>query len=100
MSSELVTAWDCREDAWWHDREAKTAWLSEQDLPVRYMYRAEFYDAPPRVIAFCYAPDSEGRRHYTHAPGDCTPEAHGPQCVAKEEPRTIALAQLPPAELR
>lgn len=98
--STFVTAWDCREDAWWKDREAKTAWLDEQGLPARYMYRAEFYDMPPRAIVFCYAADAEGRRHFTHAPGDCTPEEHGPHCVAREEPRELALTALPPEGLR
>lgn len=98
--SAPAAVWDCREDAWWQDWEAKVAWLRDQELPFRYMYRAEFYDGPPRVTVFCYAPDGNGKRRYVHAPGDCVPEEHGPHCVAREEPREITLTGLPPVTLR
>lgn len=100
MSGALVTAWDCREDEWWNEREAKTEWLRSHALPFQWAYRMEFYDAPPRVKVFCYAPDAQGKRHHVHAPGDCTPEKHGPDCVARDEPRELMLAQLPPVALR
>jgi len=99
LAAEPVAVWDCGQPEWWHDREAKTAWLKAHGLPAL-MYRAEFHDDPPRAVIYCYARNSEGRRHFTHPPGECTPEAHGPQCVAREEPRTVLLSELPPAELR
>lgn len=100
MITGPAAIWDCGEDAWWANREEKAAWLKEQGLPLMMMYRAEFYDSPPRAVIFCYAVDGKGQRHFTHAPGACTPEEHGSHCVAREEPRTVMLSELPPAELR
>lgn len=97
---KLIAVWDCGEPGWWDDRrEARAAWVAAQGLPVTSVYRVEFHDDPPRARFFCYALNAEGRRHFTHAPGDCTPE-HGTHCVAREEPRMLALAALPPAGLR
>jgi len=98
-ASKPAVVWDCGEEQWWVNREAKTAWLKANELPISAMYRAEFYDDPPRAVIFCYSRNADGSRHFTHAPGECTPEEHGPQCVAREEPRQVALAALPPAEL-
>jgi hypothetical protein len=94
-----VAVWDCKEKQWWASREAKVEWLAAQGLPVSKMYRAEFHDEPPRVMIFCYSRNEDGSRHFTHPPGECTPEQHGPQCVAREAPRQVALMALPPAGL-
>jgi hypothetical protein len=100
MSTEApVAVWDCREDRWWDQHEARTGWLDEQGLLGRMIYRIEFrlIDAPVARI-FCYALNAEGKRHWLpcHVPG---PHDHSLCDVARLEPVNVLIDGLPPEEL-
>jgi len=97
-----VTAWDVREPGWLKRREEKTLWLREQDLPVNQLYRIEFFlTGVPRAQIFCYALNSEGRKHWNqeHMAAGGDPHDHDACDVAREPPRVIPLSELPPRDL-
>lgn len=101
LAVEPLAVWDVHDFGWWRNWKLKSAWLKEHGLPGNSMYRAEFYliDGPCARI-FCYALNSDGRKHFApgHKPGE--PHDHDACRIAEEEPRMVPLSSLPPAELR
>jgi hypothetical protein len=99
-----VGFWDVRQSDWFANermREARTRWLSENDLPLTQIYRCEFWAEPsgPIVRIFAYHLDDKGHRHWT--PGHLPDVEHDhSQCGAAVLPAwDIAVEKLPPAYL-
>jgi hypothetical protein len=93
-----LTVWDVRSDPWWDRYRERQRWLDEHGLPAWKMYRVEFWlvDAPFALI-FCYALNETGFPRRIPCPGG--PHDH-PGCgLAREEPRTVPLADFPPRDL-
>lgn len=101
-TARLAGAWDCREAAWWHRRESKTAWLAAHGLPG-HLYRAEFWDSPggPFARVFAYHLNAAGRRHWNepHETAAGAPHDHSACAPAVIPPRDVPLPALPPADL-
>lgn len=86
-----VGTWDPREQGWWDlRRPARVAWLKAHHLPVKDIYRIEFYVAGgPRARIYSYHRDKDGHLYI----------AAGTGMAAVEEVRDEPLTDLPPEEL-
>ena len=99
-----VAIWDCRDAAWRHRAEEKSAWITSAIPGARYIYRAEFYllGGSPFARISCYAANEDGKQHWNehHMANLGQPHDHTQCHAAREQPRIVPLTDLPPPELR